>query len=158
MKILVLGIGILLALALALPTAAAAPHAVQSASGGGYWMDGVEKCSVAFNAKIDAHGIVKGVQNGLYRSGVQKTRIKITGMKVDGNVAYFGGIVTSAPEAPEIVGRDACWAVIDNGRRSRVPDQISSTWLYPMEWCETVMYTEDRPIFHDFVGNIRIYA
>ena len=79
----------------------------------------------------------------------------MTELIVTGNRADIGGVITSisSPDYQDVLGKNFCVSVVDNGEGKGVIDKISSGWEGGVNaaWCNT----HAKPTF-DFQGNIQV--
>jgi hypothetical protein len=79
----------------------------------------------------------------------------ITCLRVDGNVAQLGGVVTQSG-IPELIGLQVTWLVVDNGEGQQSPaDQ--TTDLFGNRDCESDLTSHPRFVLFDVMeGNIQV--
>lgn len=101
--------------------------ATNKVTGGGTvdWADG--RVTYGFTAQIDEKGNVKGEAQFQHRDTGDVTRhAKITALAVDGQGnAWLGGVYTTVPDEPNLVGTEFVFQVFDGGKY----DMVSSVAL-----------------------------
>ena len=125
MKFIKTAAAALVGIGLALAPVSAQAATTDQASGAGTLDEGARHFS--FNAKRLADGTVKGQANLVNTSGPGKPfhlKINISCLKVEGNVAIFGGTGEGSGD-PFFDGEAVFFAVQDNGEPGKDRDQIS---------------------------------
>ena len=140
------------------PDFAKSPNApVNSASGGGTVDVPAGRSTYAFHASVNGAGIVSGGFEIHFSSTDANVHGDVTCFVVDGNQAWFGGVVTrSSDETLVAVGSELVWRAIDNGEGTNATaDQISAFASGP--W--TADRCVEKPLFgtRDWTnGNVQI--
>ena len=128
---------------------------LESARGGAMTTFAGENRTFAFTAKNTADGTTQGQFQLVNRATGFKQHGRVTCLRVEGNVAWVGGI-TEQTNNPAFEGIAAVWQVVDDGEGSESQDQTSFAFLLPPPWDQTCQDMVPRELNDVEEGNIQV--
>jgi hypothetical protein len=148
--------GVLLAAFIVAAPAAASADGPASATGAGHAGSGEQRRTFSFSAVMLRDGSARGNAQLYARGFPAKVHMRVTCLRVQGNVAYISGFNTSADPAV-FEGIYAIFAVEDNGEGSPVDrvTQVHPAATQGPDACLTESPTDFFPIEQ---GNVQVRA